>query len=333
MELSIIVPVYNTDEERLYRCFQSISKIREINYECLIIDDGSKKETGDFCRKFSTNNDKFKYIYKENGGVSSARNLGLEYAQGEWILFVDSDDKIAPENFKKYISTNYDLIFTDIEMINTKNKSHIWTAFEQSEGRVKINDILRRMTITGIINGPCGKFIKRDFIKKYNIRFDENMIIGEDAVFLLEILKKISSMYYYSESSYIYFKENETSNRRMLNHIDVYINNNITMYKQLQSVIIQKRQQVDNVEELIQLSTERYIKQLFNTAAELLLFKKMDKSVQNILIKSYQYINRKVIDDVNKTAKLRFDIIMKKRWILLYIIARFRKIYLKIRGI
>lgn len=333
MELSIIIPVYNTEKNKLYKCFQSIETIKEIDFECLIIDDGSEKETGDFCREYVKKNKKFKYLYKKNGGVSSARNLGLDNAKGKWVYFVDSDDTISIENIKHFLKSNAELVFTDITMIDSKNRVHIWNAFNQPEGKLEVSDVLKRMVVTGIINGPVGKFIKSDFIKKYNIRFDESMIIGEDAVFLLSMLKDVTSMYYFRESSYIYYKDNQTSDRRMLNNIDVYIDNNSVMYNKMSEVINNKKAVLGDIEKLACLATERYIKQLFNTATELMLYKKISEKVKNKLIDMFHDINKDFLFDTNIKSKIQYYIIEKRKWFLLYIIALMRKLYLHIKKV
>ena len=92
--LSIIIPIYNTPCEKLQRCFASVQGIQTNTYECILVDDGSCKEIGQYAKKYASTSETFKYFRKENGGVSSARNVGIEVAAGEYIYFVDSDDAI-----------------------------------------------------------------------------------------------------------------------------------------------------------------------------------------------------------------------------------------------
>lgn len=327
MELSIIVPVYNTDEQKLYRCFESINKINEVEFECLIIDDGSKTKVGEFCQKYSLENNRFRYIYKENGGVSSARNVGLEQALGDTIAFVDSDDEICTRNIRKYLNNEQELVFTDIVMVDN-NKEHIWKAFEQREGEIKVEYVLQKMTVTGIINGPYGKFIKNKFIQNNNFRFDENMVTGEDAVFLIRMLKKNPSMYYYVESSYKYYKEDTTSKQRMLKYTDICVENNLTIYKEMLDAIEHQVEQINDANHLISLATERYVKQIFNMAAELLLLGKFDERLQSVFEKKYLDIDQNIFSQCDSKTKFRLNVIVKKKWHLLYFIAKLRYIYL-----
>ena len=88
--VSIIVPVYNT-EKFLHRCIDSILAQTYTDFELLLIDDGSKDSSGTICDEYAAQDARVRVFHKENGGVSSARNLGLDNARGEWVTFVDSD--------------------------------------------------------------------------------------------------------------------------------------------------------------------------------------------------------------------------------------------------
>ena len=100
-DLSVIIPIYNTPEEELKRCFSSLSGLSGFSWEAVLVDDGSKEQTGTFCRGYAQSDPHFRYYHKENGGVSSARNMGLEVAQGQFITFVDADDELLPQAIKK----------------------------------------------------------------------------------------------------------------------------------------------------------------------------------------------------------------------------------------
>lgn len=104
-KISVIVPVYNT-EKYLHRCIDSILAQTFTDFELLLIDDGSKDNSGTICDEYAAKDSRVRVFHKENGGVSSARNLGLDNAKGEWISFVDSDDYTDSyflENFELYI--------------------------------------------------------------------------------------------------------------------------------------------------------------------------------------------------------------------------------------
>ena len=90
-KISVIVPVYNA-EKYLHRCIDSILSQTFTDFELLLINDGSKDSSGAICDEYAAKDNRVRVFHKENGGASSARNLGLDNAKGEWIAFVDSDD-------------------------------------------------------------------------------------------------------------------------------------------------------------------------------------------------------------------------------------------------
>ena len=89
--ISVIVPIYNSDKY-LQRCIDSILSQDFEDFELLLIDDGSTDNSGDICDKYAEKDMRVRVFHKKNGGVSSARNLGIENAKGEWVVFIDSDD-------------------------------------------------------------------------------------------------------------------------------------------------------------------------------------------------------------------------------------------------
>lgn len=99
--LSVIVPVYNA-EEYLRKCIDSILYQTYSDLELLLINDGSTDSSGAVCDEYARRDERVRVIHKENGGVSSTRNLGLDLAQGEWITFVDADDWIEHETYEKF---------------------------------------------------------------------------------------------------------------------------------------------------------------------------------------------------------------------------------------
>ena len=108
--ISVIVPVYNA-EKYLSRCIDSILVQRFNDLELLLIDDGSKDGSGKICDEFAEKDKRIKVFHKVNGGVSSARNYGLEKSNGEYVTFVDADDYLLPETItEQLLSGNYDLI-------------------------------------------------------------------------------------------------------------------------------------------------------------------------------------------------------------------------------
>ena len=94
--ISIIVPVYNV-EKYLRECLDSISQLKAVTWEAILVDDGSTDTSGKICDEYAKQDSRFRVIHQKNAGVSAARNAGLDAAKGEWIWFVDSDDSINPD--------------------------------------------------------------------------------------------------------------------------------------------------------------------------------------------------------------------------------------------
>ena len=110
--LSIIVPVFNV-RNYLSDCIDSIISQSYSDFECILIDDGSTDGSGAICDEYAKKDSRIRVFHKENGGVSSARNIGLDNASGEWIYFVDSDDQILPgglQTMVDWISDNVDIV-------------------------------------------------------------------------------------------------------------------------------------------------------------------------------------------------------------------------------
>ncbi|MFD2616164.1 glycosyltransferase family 2 protein [Terrilactibacillus laevilacticus] len=129
--VSVILPIYNV-EDYLERCINSILNQKYKNIEILAINDGSTDKSLEILRKFSRLDSRVKITNKKNGGQASARNLGIELAQGEYILMVDSDDYLEEntilECIKEIVNTRYDLLIFDFYRVNNKGiKKHIVT--------------------------------------------------------------------------------------------------------------------------------------------------------------------------------------------------------------
>lgn len=97
--ISIVVPVYNV-EKYLKKCLDSVISSSYKDWECILVDDGSKDNSGLICDEYVKKDSRFRVIHKQNGGLSSARNAGMEVAKGKWLMFIDSDDFISPHRIQ-----------------------------------------------------------------------------------------------------------------------------------------------------------------------------------------------------------------------------------------
>ncbi|MDY3267295.1 MAG: glycosyltransferase [Phocaeicola sp.] len=122
--ISIIIPVYNA-ESTLRKCIDSIINQKFTDWELLLVDDGSIDQSAQICDEYADNNSRIKVIHKENGGVSSARNLGLDNSCGEFIMFVDSDDFLVNNSINKNVLDGGEDLILFSYIINSGTKKNI----------------------------------------------------------------------------------------------------------------------------------------------------------------------------------------------------------------
>lgn len=210
IKLSIIIPIYNS-EKYLKECLDSIVNQNYKNYEVILIDDGSKDSSAEICKKYVSANSNFKYYYQTNSGVSAARNFGISKSKGEYIYFMDSDDKIVKETFDYIINNikNYDLLCFGYTKWYKKNLVDM--SFDE-----KIRDIdnFRCQIFTNPRIGGYlwNKLFKREIIVKYNINFDQRVNYSEDLHFVIRYLNFCSSISYKPKILYYYrFRKSNVS--------------------------------------------------------------------------------------------------------------------------
>ena len=184
--ISIIVPVYNA-EKHLRRCVDSILAQTYIDFELLLVDDGSTDRSGAICDEFELKDVRISVFHKENGGASSARNYGLNRAKGEYICFIDSDDWVEEDYLENLIpKKGVDFVVCTITY-EEKNK---WVLplkaalYTKSNIVGDLNYIVEHMAVCS----PCCKIIHRNIIERKKIRFDTKVSAGEDMLFMYDYL-------------------------------------------------------------------------------------------------------------------------------------------------
>ena len=177
-KISVIVPVYNT-ARYLARCLDSIAAQTFADWECICVDDGSPDESGAMLDAYARRDARFRVIHQENGGVSRARNAGLDAARGEWIAFVDSDDWVEPETYELAWNAaqthgadlvQWDYVFED----NGKRIVGLFLA----EGPFSVSK-----NATYFCPSMCHKLVLRKLIYDNHLLFPENIRLSEDRLF------------------------------------------------------------------------------------------------------------------------------------------------------
>ena len=204
---SIIVPVYNT-EQFLDKCVSSILAQTYNDFELILVDDGSPDSCPQMCDKYAQNDSRIKVIHKKNGGVSSARNCGIDAAKGTYLWFVDSDDYIEPVSLQRLFEVQNS---HNAELYVFNNRSVCELSTEN------INDFFRKYYFTYALGfEPWNKFYKRDIIKANNLLFDTQEKIGEDLLFNINYYKAVLSngkkdIYFIGEDYYHYVERDNSA--------------------------------------------------------------------------------------------------------------------------
>lgn len=190
---SVIVPIYNV-ENYLEKCIESVITQNYSDFELILVDDGSTDKSGEICDLYS-NRENIRVIHKQNGGISSARNAGIMEAQGEWCVFVDSDDYIGDKNFLSKLherSINKDVvIYGSSHFIDGTDKviRLKYTKLEKINTLNNITKQLKYLNSTNNISVSAGTHaIRRKFIEENSLMFDETINNCEDVIWLFRIM-------------------------------------------------------------------------------------------------------------------------------------------------
>lgn len=207
-KISVIVPVYNA-EKYLHRCIDSILAQTFTDFELLLIDDGSKDSSPAICDEYAEKDPRVRVFHKENGGVSSARNAGLDNAKGEWITFCDSDDWVESTLMHEVIQAslernpNYIRYGYIKEYTSGKQEYYLYQEAIQVEGTniaEKLFNIFHESLYYGFI---WNSFFKKDIID--NTRFDTKLPWLEDHTFSFVVMKKVNSCALINKALYHYW--------------------------------------------------------------------------------------------------------------------------------
>ena len=206
MDISVIVPVYNV-EKYLPKCIDSILAQTFTNFELLLINDGSKDSSGTICDEYAAKDSRIRVFHKENGGVSSARNLGLDNAKGEWIAFVDSDDWVDESYLMDLFQAADEkdmLVVQGIRYYSIENTETNICGFEN--GTYINNDILKAFSEKELhrFGGPVSKLYNKTLIKQNQIQFNPEIHFGEDLLFMLIYLQNVNCVRFTKNINYNY---------------------------------------------------------------------------------------------------------------------------------
>lgn len=249
-KLSIIIPVYNV-EKYIPRCLDSILQIKNIIWECILVDDGSTDDSWNIiCRYAKKYPNKFIARRKENSGVSSARNMGIDLATGDRIMFMDPDDYLlnnADELLNKAFANDCDkdIVLFDYAEVYDNKKSV--TCYINKSYLKNYKTAIINLLISGTdMNFVWRTIYKADIIKKNNIRFNINMRNGEDTEFNLKYIRFAASVALVNDSPlYAYYQRAgsaaRTSNVTIIDNALILLKTKLNLIKELKLELNEKQ--------------------------------------------------------------------------------------------
>ena len=214
--ISILIPCYNVSPW-LERCLDSILKQTYTEWEGILVNDGSKDNTGEMLEEYAKKDSRFKVIHQENRGVSDARNTALRHMTGEWTVRVDPDDALAPAFLECLIRSA--MIEHEDGVSCDRVLSKILSVYVSGESKVlgeKIGnaiydakDFIPNILPNALPGGTRGLY-KTTFLKENNIIFDEGVVYAEDYLFDNEVLLRAKRIHTIAETDYIYYIREDT---------------------------------------------------------------------------------------------------------------------------
>ncbi len=225
-KISVVVPVYNASQY-LPKCIESILSQSFQDFELILVNDGSTDDSLDICKKYEKFDDRIIVVSQTNGGVSKARNRGLDVAKGEWVAFADADDYFLDDAlsilYERAMHTGADLVLANALKLKNGNLTKMH--------KLK-NEVLPNAIISIKHFALWGYLFNTDIIRKYRLRFIEGLAYSEDRLFIYQMARHCKTIAFCNKPIYVY-RINETSAcssqdgvRKACHHLDAafYLN-------------------------------------------------------------------------------------------------------------
>ena len=312
-KVSVIVPIYNV-EKYLEKCLDSLVNQTLEDIEIILVNDGSTDNSGEIAKKYANKyKDKIIYLEKENGGLSDARNYGLEYVKGDYISFVDSDDYISKNLYSelvKYMDEDYDMIKFKILTVDLKNNKIIENKtekFENKTGEEAFDILYKTDKMTEV---AWGYLYKASFWKENNFKYSINMYHEDFGLTPLVILKakKVASTnilgYYYVQSDKSITRNSDENKKLKMSYDLLKFYDN--MVKKIEKYDISKKSkenikiyytncillEIKNISSKIE--RQKYIKEI-----------KKRKMIKNIKVRNFKQLIKRIILGININLYLK----------------------------
>lgn len=226
--VSVIIPVYNM-EEYLDNCIKSILRQTYSNFEILLIDDGSTDQSKSLCINWEKRDNRIRFFYHDNHGVSYTRNRGLKESRGEYIIFIDADDIV----FEKYIEMmlkSYENYNIDLSMLSYfcfyENDIDSKKSYTSNDYEI-ITDNIGVLFFTKTDGTICSKMFRKSIIDKYKLHFCETIYVTEDLLFNMQYASRCHKVSFNTSKLYGYRQRSESAVHKVVSEkwftcLDVY---------------------------------------------------------------------------------------------------------------
>lgn len=226
--VSIIIPIYNVKKYIEHGLHQILNQTYQ-DFEIILIDDGSTDDSLTECKKWEKTDKRIRVLHQKNQGAGGARNLGIDNSQGKYIYFFDIDDEISPSLLEYNVGimekSDYEIICFGYKNIETCFKSETTVTFPQTivQNNYELRDIFVDEFLLKVNGFPWNKFYRKDFLDKYNLRY-ESQRIQQDEVFNLLCYQRVERLYLSPEVLYYYYiyEKGNTRSRFIPDRFDVY---------------------------------------------------------------------------------------------------------------
>ncbi len=327
IDISVIVPVYNADKY-LTRCLDSIINQTYQNIEIILVNDGSTDSSKETIGEYEKKDNRIVAVHKQNGGESTARNMGLDTATGTYITFVDSDDYIHPDMYTSLIGVanenSADLTFCDIMWQTETGSDQIgipgFTARVFHEKDIS-EKLLVNITHNRLLRATWNKLYKREIINGNNIRFPEQIVYGPDFIFNIEYLWYAHTIYYLNKPLYYYDNTTSGTSKTSCNNILLsgkMVNDRLSVLADRRS-ITSRRFMTQSIGEYIFFARVQ-LRMNLNNCAHLSLTEQYDRLKEIVYDKDFR-------DTITKDHLILFLVLLNKNFtcklIILAVVFRF----------
>ena len=329
--VSIIVPIYNM-EKYLDNCLKSIVNQSYKNIQVILINDGSKDKSEQIAKKYQENDSRIILINKENSGVSSSRNMGIDLANGKYIIFVDADDYIEPKMIEIMVNeinkSNVGLIqcfFKKVKDDNIKlGDVNKYDKIEYTKQEAIRSIIYRKNTELKLNRAIWGKIYFTDIIKANNIKFKEDIYMFEDGFFNLQYLKYIDNIKILTTELYAYRQTNTSATKKFDEN---RARQSSLILKNLNQYV--KQENINYANDEINLFACEMLsgiiaKQIFNKSNKANYYQKREKLNQIIEEEYLKYINKIDLKKIRGNNRIMIYLIRKRLYALLNILYRLK---------